>query len=178
MPPTSPLLTAKTCRRKCPTWRSGRTLPFRYASRRSDPVIVSSAETPFCQILYSPLAKYYYGVMAAVNVGEIVATILSPKRSTHDEWFILLEIIIVILLVAEVTHPLMTIARFITALASLCASPLSPPAHQARQRSAKSPCRALQCRCTPHHFAGTLPPGGCEGGRGAVQVFFEQGEHI
>ena len=54
------------------------------------------------RILYSPVTKYYYGAMVLVNVGEIIATILRPSRSPHDFLFILLEVLVVFLLVAEV----------------------------------------------------------------------------
>mmetsp|Transcript_27318 Transcript_27318/g.53263 ORF Transcript_27318/g.53263 Transcript_27318/m.53263 type:complete len:318 (+) Transcript_27318:204-1157(+) len=54
------------------------------------------------RILYSPWTKYYYGLMVVVNVGEVVATVLRPNRSTHEFWFILLEVLVVFLLVAEV----------------------------------------------------------------------------
>uniref|UniRef100_A0A7S4NLP3 Ion transport domain-containing protein n=1 Tax=Guillardia theta TaxID=55529 RepID=A0A7S4NLP3_GUITH len=54
------------------------------------------------QLIYSPIAKFYYGLMILVTVVELVVTLADPHRSPHTTWFIGLELFMVAMLVNEV----------------------------------------------------------------------------
>ena len=59
------------------------------------------------QLVYSPVARFYYACMIAVTMFEICVTIYDPHHAPHTRWFIGLELFMVAMLMNEV------IVRFI-----------------------------------------------------------------
>jgi hypothetical protein len=60
------------------------------------------------QLVYSPVAKFYYAFMIAVTLFEICVTLYDPHHLPHTRWFLGIELFMVAMLMNEVAHPSFT----------------------------------------------------------------------
>jgi hypothetical protein len=58
------------------------------------------------QLVYSPVARFYYAFMIGVTLFEISVTLYDPHNAPHTRWFIGLELFMVTMLMNEVGRPL------------------------------------------------------------------------
>lgn len=54
------------------------------------------------QLVYSPVAKFYYAFMIAVTLFEICVTLYDPHHLPHTRWFLGIELFMVAMLMNEV----------------------------------------------------------------------------
>ncbi len=55
------------------------------------------------QIVYSPVARFYYAFMICITLFEISVTLYDPHNAPHTRWFIGLELFMVAMLMNEVS---------------------------------------------------------------------------